>query len=107
MDDGTTQEYQYEYNALGKVTKSIDPVGRETVFEYDTNAIDLLTVKQLNGTDYELLQAFGGYVDHQPATVTDAAGQTTSYTYNASGQLETITTPERAGISENRTTTYS
>ena len=101
-----TQLFQYEYDSKGNVTKSIDPVGRETVLEYDINEIDLLRVKQWNGTAYKLLQESGSYVNNQPGTVTDAAGQTTIYTYNASGQLETITTPERAGITETRTTTY-
>jgi RHS repeat-associated protein len=39
--------------------------------------------------------------------MTDAAGQTTTYTYNTQGQVLTVTTPARAGITENRTTTYS
>jgi RHS repeat-associated protein len=41
-------------------------------------------------------------------TVTDASDQTTTYTYSSTtGQLETVTTPPRAGITENRTTTYT
>jgi YD repeat-containing protein len=38
LDDGTTQSYRYEYNAAGKMTKSIDPLGRETVYEYGTGS---------------------------------------------------------------------
>jgi len=44
---------------------------------------------------------------HQPLTVKDVAGQTTTNTYNGQGQILTITTPARAGITENRTTTFS
>jgi len=39
--------------------------------------------------------------------VKNAAGQTTTNTYNGQGQLITSTTPPRAGITENRTTTWS
>ncbi len=44
---------------------------------------------------------------HQPLAVKDSAGQTTTYTYNGQGQVLTITTPPRAGITENCTTTWS
>ena len=87
-------------------SRNLRPRGARDGLEYDINEIDLLRVKQWNGTAYKLLQESGSYVNNQPGTVTDAAGQTTIYTYNASGQLETITTPERAGITETRTTTY-
>jgi RHS repeat-associated protein len=107
LDDGSAQIYRYEYNAKGLKTRETDPIGRETVYEYDTNDIDLLRVKQKNGTNYELVQSFTYNAQHQPLTATDAAGQTTTYTYNAQGQVLTVTTPPRAGITENRTTTYS
>jgi len=44
---------------------------------------------------------------HQALTITDAAGQTTTFTYRATGELETVVTPPRGGLSEaQRTTTY-
>lgn len=112
LDDGTTQLRQYEYNALGEVTKSIDPVGRETVYVYGTNnvpdpdpatgtGIDLLQIKQKNGADYDILASDTYNAQHEPLTVTDAAGQQTSYTYNASGQLATATNAKQ------ETTTYT
>ena len=83
------------------MTKYIDPVGRETISEYDpANDIDLLRVQQWNGMDYDLLQEFGSYVNHEPGTVTDASGQMTTYTHNSQGRVLTVTTPARAGISE-------
>jgi len=85
-------------------------VGRETLYEYDTNEIDLLNVKQKNPQSpggYDLLTTYTYNSNHQPLTVTDTAGQTTTYAYNTDGQLATITTPERAGITEDRTTTYT
>ena len=66
LDDGTSQITQYEYNARGRKTKEIDPLGRETVYVYGTNnvpdanpttgdGIDLLQIKQKNGAEYDVL----------------------------------------------------
>ena len=44
---------------------------------------------------------------HEPLTIKDAAGQTMTHTFNGQGQILTLVTPPRAGITENRTTTYS
>ena len=101
-----TQLFQYEYDSKGNTIKSIDPIGRETIFEYDSNNIDLLRVKRKTGLGEDLLKELTYNTANQPLTMTDTAGQTTTSTYNAFGQLETETTPERAGITENRTTTY-
>jgi YD repeat-containing protein len=121
LDDGTTQAYRYEYNARGKKIKEIDPVGRETVYVYGTNnvpdpdpatgtGIDLLQVKVKNAASpggWDVTASITYNAKNQPLTTTDAAGQTTTYTYTASGQIETVTTPPRAGITEERTTTYT
>jgi RHS repeat-associated protein len=118
LDDGTTQLYQYEYNAAGRRIKAIDPLGRETVYVYGTGStpdaapatgegIDLLEVKQKRGATHDVLARYTYNAQHLPLTATDAAGQTTTYTYNAAGQVLTVTTPERAGITETRVTTYT
>jgi RHS repeat-associated protein len=118
VDGGATQMYRYEYNSRGLKTKEIDALGRETRFTYGTGStpdpdqangtgIDRLKTEQKNGAVYEVLESRTYDAQHRPLTVTDAAGQTTTYTYNAQGQVETATTPPRAGITENRTTTYS
>ncbi len=50
LDDGTTQLYQYTYNAPGKILTSTDPLGRVTTYTYDqTNGIDLMEVDQSVG----------------------------------------------------------
>lgn len=102
-------------------TREIDPVGRETVYVYGTNnvpdpdpatgsGLDLLEVRVKNaaspgGWD---VTAQSTYNDkHEPLTTTDAAGQITTYTYDAQDRVETVTTPPRAGITEDRTTTYT
>jgi RHS repeat-associated protein len=101
LDDGTTQVFTAEYNGQGQITKRVDPLGRETVFEYDTNGIDLLRVKQKNGSVYDLLQTRTYNSQHEPLTVTDASGQTATLTYTTSGQIATVTN------AKNETSTFS
>lgn len=94
LDDGTTQLSQYEYNALGNVTKAIDPVGRETQYTYASNQQDVLSIAQKTGaSSVSTLAQFTYNNQHRPLSYTDAAGQTTSYTYNAAGQLTQQTNP--------------
>jgi len=118
LDDGSSQVYRYEYNSKGKKIKETDPLGRETVYVYGTGStpdadqangtgIDLLQAKQKNGAGYDLLWSATYNAQHRPLTVTDAAAQMSTYTYNTQGQLLTAETPARAGITENRTTTSS
>jgi len=92
MDDGSTQLFTYAYNALGKVTQQIDPLGRETDYTYASNNIDLLTVKQKTGTStYDLLATYTYNSQHEVLTMTDASDQTTTNTYYTNGELHTIT----------------
>jgi RHS repeat-associated protein len=80
---------QYQYNAIGKVTKQTDPLGRETDYAYAANNMDLLTVKQKNGSGYDLLATYTYNSQHEVLTVTDASGQTTTNTYYPNGELHT------------------
>lgn len=107
LDDGSSQIYRYEYNSKGEITRETDSVGRETVYEFAANEQDVLKVKQKNGANYDLLQELTYNASHQPLTVKNTAAQTFTYTYNGQGQLLTVTMPPRAGIAENRTTTWS
>jgi RHS repeat-associated protein len=101
LGDGSTQLSQFEYNSVGKTTKSTDPVGRVMSYVYDTNNIDLLEIRQTRGTNNELQQKFTYNALHEPLTDTDAAGQVTTFTYNAVGQ---VLTRKNA---KNETTTYA
>jgi len=94
-DTGTSQISQFAYNDFGHLTRSIDPVGRETERVYDpTNKIDLLEIRQKTGAStWETLATFAGYADHLPSELTDASGQTTHLTWNTKGQLESVTDP--------------
>jgi YD repeat-containing protein len=104
LDDGTSQVHRYEHNAVGKVTRYTDPLGRERVFVYGTGStpdadsvngtgLDLLEVRHKNGAAYETLAEFTYNSDRRVLTATDAMENTSTYTYNADGQLLTATTP--------------
>jgi RHS repeat-associated protein len=109
LDDGSTQLYTYEYNGFGNVTKMIDPVGLTFSYIYAENGIDLLEVRQTRAGQNQLLstttykaqpQHLPAQPQHLPETYKDAAGQTTTYTYNSRGQILTETN------AKNETTTY-
>jgi RHS repeat-associated protein len=97
LDDGTTQSTQFTYNFRGKLTSIIDPIGRTTLYDYDTNngyLIDLISVRQQTSPSvYSTIASFTYNSQHRPLTYTDAAGQTTTYTYNGAGQATQVTNP--------------
>jgi YD repeat-containing protein len=98
LDDGTTQNWQATYNDKGQVTGRTDPLGRQTSYIYDTNQIDVLQTRQTTGGLNELLASLSNYTSsHEPQTSTDAAGQSTTFTYNGAGQPLTVT---NRGLSE-------
>lgn len=102
LQDGSTQVTQHTYNAQGMVTSTTDPVGRQTIFVYAGNGIDLLEVRQTKPGGYDTVASYGSYTAlHLPGTSTDAAGQTTTTTYNAAGQPLTVTN------AKSETTTYA
>lgn len=95
-----TQATKYQYNAQGNVTRITDPLGRETLYEYDTNGVDVLAIKQRTGTSggnpvWTTIASYtygGGAPPHRASSVTDGAGKTTQYTYSATtGQVLSIT----------------
>jgi RHS repeat-associated protein len=101
LDDGSTQLYTTAYDSFGHVTNSIDPVGRQFRFVYDTNETDLLEIRQTRGVNNELLFAASYNPQHRPVNVTNASGQTTTLTYNSRGQVLTWTD------AKNETTRYT
>lgn len=105
LDDGSTQLTQTEYNALGNVTREIDGEGREVVYEYFPNQIDLQRIKRkTSATGYSVLAEFTYNAKHRPLTYKDAAGQITNFnTYNAAGQLTHMTN----ALNEGTTFVYS
>ncbi|HSB97277.1 MAG TPA: RHS repeat-associated core domain-containing protein [Spongiibacteraceae bacterium] len=92
MDNNATQLTKTTYNSLGNPTSVIDPVGNQTFYDYDTNQIDVLRVRQKTGASTDITLAQYTYnALHLPLTYTDANGQVTTYTYNAAGQRLTST----------------
>ncbi len=94
---------QAEYDATwGLPSRTVDPLGRETRYEYnDANnvsgairGLDLTAIKVKNGAAFETIATFSDFEFRQPRTVTDAAGQITRYTYNSAGQPLTVTNPK-------------
>lgn len=91
---------QNEYDSTwGKPSKTIDPNGRETVFEYNNDSTvpgavkgqDLTAIKIKRGAAYETIARYTDFVGHQPQTAIDAAGQTSRMQYNAVGQVTSVT----------------
>jgi YD repeat-containing protein len=109
VEDGqggvATELYRRELNDQDKMTRMIDPVGRETTYEYDTNGIDLRFTKQKVNGDYQTIQEIQynpSFPPHLPWKVIDAAGQPTTYAYNDHGQVISITN----ALNETTTFTY-
>ncbi|PYJ97694.1 MAG: hypothetical protein DME23_14180 [Verrucomicrobia bacterium] len=95
LSDGTPQLTQTYYNALGQVTNAVDPRGRTTIYNYESNLIDLLEIRQKTGPGAsERVAAFTYSSKHLPLTAVDAAGQTNRFTYNTRGQAVTFTNPK-------------
>ena len=93
IEDGSTQLWQYERNALSNVTRAVDPLGRATLIDYADNGIDVVQIRQKNGSTYETISSLSWNSQHRPLSSTDAAGKTTTNTWNGRGQLLTTTNP--------------
>jgi len=94
-----TQASNFEYNGKGNLTRSIDPLGRETLIEYAANGIDVLFIKQRTGGTEQspVYSTLASYTydpadpPYRPRTFTDSGGNTTTFSYNTSGQILTVT----------------
>ncbi len=104
LSDGTTQLIKAGYNSTGADTFSLDASGRKISYKYDSTQINLLEVHQTTAGSNELLEKNTYDPQHPfvPKTVKDASGQTTTFTYNAAGQVLTIKNPKN----EKTTFTY-
>jgi RHS repeat-associated protein len=101
LDDGATQRWEKTYNSQGQVLTSTDPLGRQTSYTYASNGLDLVEVRQTTGATNDVLASIGDFTAlHQAQTITDAAGQSTTSTYNAAGQVLESTNAKQ------ETTTY-
>ena len=87
LGDGSSAVRTQTYNAAGRTTWFEDPAGRQTFIQYAANGIDRTAVAQrtAQGGQDLLMQATYNR-QHEPLSVTDAAGATTRYTYNGFGE---------------------
>lgn len=84
--------------AFGKLRRTVDQLGRETIYEYNdagnvpgaVQGIDLTAVKVKQDGVFVVVARYSDFVAHQPQTVTDAAGQITRYTWNSAGQITSM-----------------
>lgn len=99
LDSGTKQITVSDRNGPGNVTCYEDPAERITRYDYASNDVDLLDVRQGTGSNsctnnngtYDTIAQYAYNGQHEPLTYTDAADETTAYTYNQAGQLTTAT----------------
>lgn len=87
LDNGVTQIRRLTYTATGNVASQTDPMARVTFYDYAPNGIDVVRVRQMTGTQQEIVAQYTYNDQHRPLTYTDAAGQTTTYVYNDAGQM--------------------
>ncbi|MGH7552983.1 MAG: RHS repeat-associated core domain-containing protein, partial [Longimicrobiales bacterium] len=64
-------------------------------------------MKRKNVNNYDLILTQTLNAQHKPLTVTDAAGKTTTATYNTQGQVTSVTTPKASGQENGATTSFS
>jgi RHS repeat-associated protein len=77
----------YGYDPTGNLTRQTDPTGAVTTLTYDN--VDELTAKSFSGGSTPA-ESWTYTADRLPATMTDGTG-TTSYSYDALGQLTSQT----------------
>jgi len=94
LDDGTTQSRSASYTPLGKISRSTDAAGRVTAYDYSDDGLDLLQVRNLTGGRNETLATCRYGAQHVPQAITDAAGQTTTFTYDLLGHMTGVTNPK-------------
>lgn len=89
------QRWTFEYNSLGRVTKSIDPIepiGRTFSYKYAANNIDLVEIRETQGTDNFLLGKWEyANTQHVPTAFVDGSGRRSQFTNNVFGQRTSFT----------------
>jgi RHS repeat-associated protein len=94
------QTNRMDYNDQGRLTKYIDPIGRETTLDYVANGIDLLKIRQttpqtITSNLDETLAEFANYNSfHCASNYINAAKQTYHLEWNSHGQLTKVTDPK-------------
>lgn len=84
-----------EYNANGNVSRTTDPMGRVTEFDYAANGIDVEGVRVDSGSPaayaFSKSAGYGTSPAHLPTQIYDAGNNLTTLEYNAQGQVTKVT----------------
>ncbi len=89
--NGSTQFSEFQWNVIGNLLQSIDPLRRRNSYTYAPNNIDLLEKRETTDGDNFLIGRWDNYVNHLPGLYIDGSGRQTLYVWNPAGQLLTIT----------------
>jgi RHS repeat-associated protein len=93
LPDGSSAFVRTERNALGRIVRTVATYHgglRTNLFNYDSNGIDLLSTTNALG----IMVTSNSYNAYHQATVhLDALGQATTFTYNTTQQVTSITSP--------------
>jgi YD repeat-containing protein len=100
LDGGQEQNFAQTYDLAGRVQTVTDSIGRKASYHYAANGVDLTSIRndQANGGTGDQLLAITYNTNHQPLTITDYAGQTSSATYNAYNQVTSVRRPDGVTI---------
>ena len=93
-----TQIYKYEYDDVGNVTKMTDPLGRVTLYEYDTNKQDRTAILVQSGSATQTVWSATYAGPGMPAAVTDASGETTSIAWHSTFKKPTTVTNPKSEV---------
>ena len=95
--DPLGQVWSFAYNAQGQRTSATNPLNHTTSYSYDTaGRLATQTEPGANGTN--LVTSYA-YDLRGRLTQVSAGGETTSYTYTASGQIASVTLPSGYAVS--------
>lgn len=93
--EGGEERTLTNYNDNGRVTEIIDPLNIRTGFTYAANGVDIEEVTRgiRGSTAYPVARYVYGSQPHLPTEVYDASNTRTTFSYNAHGQVTSITNP--------------
>ena len=97
-------KFTYDPNGFGDLVTSVDPTGLRTDFTYEPNYRQLATVtldptpNSPNSGDerVSVTNVFDSTIagaEGNPVSSSNALGETTTYTYTANGNVESVTSP--------------
>ncbi len=87
-----------EYDALGRVTRRVNPDGTDSLQSYGPNTVTLQSepVDGARRVTVQTYESFGNPDEARLVKVRDAKGNDWVYTYNGLGQLRIVTAPDGA-----------